>query len=169
MGTRLDLVLTAFPSEPLEAVARHVLPLASVAPRQPYVVVSFASAVVNGVTLLASHLTGPSHPLPLSSELARVLSLRISPALREWYSDSTGEAGYEVFHNGEQVLRNDTPIPAGVPMFTRFQEGLHHAFPAWSELGPEEVLDVLLGADDTSTAFYLARKGMSLASPERRY
>lgn len=166
MGTRLALVLVPAPSEPLIEVARQLLPLSRMAGQTAPVFIHLTVAACNGVPLLAAHVAGPAHPLPLCGAVATALSLRYSPALYQWYSDSVGDAGYAVFENGVQVNGNDAAIPNGDPMYPRFQEGFRRVFPSWAHLGPEELLDVIWAPEARYEAFVLSRHGLPLPSPE---
>jgi len=166
MGTRLDLVLVPAPSEPLLEVARVLLPLSEIPSHTAPVFAHLTIAECNGVRLLAAHVAGPTHPLPLGEAVASALSLRHAPALHQWHSDSVGEAGYGVFRDGAQVEGNNTPIPDDEPLHERCQEGLRHVFPSWSHLGPEELLDTLWAPDARHEVFVLSRNGVSLPAPE---
>jgi hypothetical protein len=166
MGTRLDLVFTAEPPASLLEIAQSLLKMVAV-PGTDLVVVHFDVAERRGVRLLATNVTDGTRPLPLPDQVARILSKRSSPALHQWYSDSTGEAGYAIFERGSQKERVDTPIPGKEPLFPRFQEGFERTFPEWADLGPEELLDLIYAPESRSESFVLSRGGSLLPSPER--
>jgi hypothetical protein len=136
MGTRLDLVFTSEPSASLIEIAQHLLP-AVTNTSDNLVVVHFDVAEHRGVRLLATNVTDGTRSLALFDQVARVLSKRSSPALYQWYSDSTGEAGYAIFERGSEKERVDATIPGQEPLFPRFQEGFGRTFPEWADMGPE--------------------------------
>jgi hypothetical protein len=167
MGTRLDLVFTPVPSVSFLEIARSLLPTAAAAAAgSELVMVHFEVAEYANIRILATTVTDATSTLAISDQVAQSLSRLCSPALYEWYSDSLGEAGYAIYEQGSATALVDSPIPGKEPLFPRFQEGFRRAFPAWADLGPEEVLDLFSSFESTAASFVLSKGGVPLEVPE---
>jgi hypothetical protein len=52
-------------------------------------------------------------------------------------------------------------------MYLTFQDGLRRVFPPWSDLDPDDAIDVIYSSEEPSASFALARAGLVLPDPAR--
>jgi len=168
MGTSVYAVVVESPrcESPLREVAAALGELGALAPKENAITIHLAAAHVSGFNLVWCTLPDNRIGDVTDEIVAQLLSRPFGRAVAVFYSDSLGEAGYIVFENGIENKRNESPIPQACPLYERFAEGLHLAFPGIPIESPEDALDIFYGFESEIAQFVIARCGEPLSPPE---